>query len=81
MHAIGYLMLFAGMALVMHGVYAERLARVERDVRVEYRFIPRTLYDEQLAQADLAGQFKNMFESDAPWRGRADVAPAAGQKR
>ena len=61
------LALFVGMALVMHGIYEEKVKRAESDVRVEYRFIPRTLYEEQMASSDLAGQFKNMLERDAPW--------------
>lgn len=66
MNAVVMLLLFAGMALVMHGVYEERVRRVEQDVRVEYRFLPRTLYEEQVADADVAGKFRGMFDRDAP---------------
>lgn len=64
------LLLFVGMALVMHGIYEEKVAALERNVRVEYRFLPRTVYDEQLAQADVAGKFKNMFDRESPWYDR-----------
>jgi hypothetical protein len=67
MQSFVVLALFVGMALVMHGIYEERVHRMEKDVRVEYRFIPRSLYDEQLAATDLEGQFKNMFEKQEPW--------------
>lgn len=69
MRALAFLILFAGLALVMHGVYEEKLSRVQRDVRVEYRFIPRTLYDEQLSQSEqgAATHFKDMFQKDSPW--------------
>lgn len=66
MRSFVLLALFVGLALVMHGIYEEKVARAEKDVRVEYRFIPRTLYEEQMATSDLAGQFKNMFEKDSP---------------
>jgi hypothetical protein len=71
------LLLFAGMVMVMHGIYAEKLRDAQRDVRVEYRFIPRTLYEEQMAQTDLLGTFNNMFDRDSPWLPDA-AAPAVG---
>lgn len=66
MNALVMLLLFAGMALVMHGVYEERVRRLEQEVRVEYRFLPRTLYEEQVAEADVAGKFRGLFEGGAP---------------
>lgn len=67
MQTLVVVLLFIGMALVMHGIYDEKQRAHEDNVRVEYRFLPRTLYDEQLAQADTAGVFKNMFDRDSPW--------------
>ena len=57
-----YLVLFVGLALVMQGISDEKVARARRERRVEYRFIPRTLYEEQLGDADnVASKFKGMF--------------------
>jgi hypothetical protein len=71
MRALVILMLFAGLALVIHSVYEEKLERARRNVRVEYRFLPRTLYEEQLAQStDLLGtdgKMSNMFSRATPW--------------
>ena len=71
MRALVILMLFAGMALVIHSVYEEKLERARRNVRIEYRFLPRTLYEEQLAQStDLLGtdgKMSNMFLRATPW--------------
>ena len=62
MQSFVVLLLFVGMAMVMHGIYEEKFKRMENNVRVEYRFIPRTLYDEQVSQADdVVGHFKGMF--------------------
>jgi len=44
------LVLFAGMALVIHSVYEEKLSRAQQQTRIEYRFLPRTLYEEQLSE-------------------------------
>lgn len=67
MQAIAVMILFVGVVMIMHGIYEERLAALERKTRVEYRFVPRSYYEEQLGKADLQGKFKNMFEKDSPW--------------
>ena len=61
--------LFVGMFLVLHGIYEEKLEAVKRsNVRVEYRFIPRTYYEEQLmnAEGSLGHKFKSMFDGENP---------------
>lgn len=70
MQAIVILLLFVGVVMVMHGIYEERLAVAEKTAKIEYRFVPRTFYEEQLGKADLAGKFKNMFEKESPWSER-----------
>ncbi len=78
MNALVVLMLFAGLAMVMHAIYEERYRRLRDEVRIEYRFIPRTLYEDQLAQTDVGGMFKNMFEEGAPWPGEATTTLSRG---
>lgn len=80
MHSFVVLMLFVGMALVMHGIYEEKLKAAERNVRVEYRFLPRTLYEEQMAQTDLSGKFRGMFDKESPWYDRTVGGAQRGQK-
>lgn len=69
MQSLVVLMLFAGLALVMHGVYEEKLATARKDVRIEYRFIPRTYYEEQLSGSGLGADIKSMFAGGSadPW--------------
>lgn len=69
MQSVVVLLLFIGMALVMHGIYEERIASALRDVKIEYRFIPRTYYEEQLAGADLSPSIKTLFTAGSadPW--------------
>jgi hypothetical protein len=54
----------------MHGVYEQKLAAAERKTKIEYRFVPRTYYEEQLGKADVHGLFKNMFDKESPWYDR-----------
>lgn len=70
MHAILVLMLFGAYALIVHGIYEEKLRTAAKQDRVEYRFLPRTLLDEQLGgTSNLLGDFKSMFEGpvSSPW--------------
>ena len=67
MQSIAIILIFVGMFIITHGVYAEKLRMVEQSVRVEHRFIPRTYLEEQHAEPNLSGTFKNMFEGDSSW--------------
>ncbi len=70
MQSILVFLLFVGVFLLVHGVYEEKFRSLEHNVRVEYRFLPRTYYEEQLANTDVSGKFKNMFEKSSPWQNR-----------
>lgn len=83
MQSLVVFLLFVGVFLIVHGIYEERFRAVKDNVRVEYRFIPRTFYEEQLAETDVQGKFKNMFETASPWYDRrvgagGDAVDAAG---
>lgn len=69
MKALVILLVFSGMAIVIHSIYEEKLKRAQKQVKVEYRFLPRTLYEEQMANTDVIGQFKGMWDRSTPWYG------------
>ena len=74
MKSVVVLMLFVGMLMIVHGVYEEKYQAMRDDVRVEYRFVPRTYFEEQLAPAsDTTSKFHDMFEKESPWGGLASV--------
>jgi hypothetical protein len=58
------------MVLIIHGIYDQKYADLEKNMRVEYRFIPRTYYEEQLANSTVTSNFKNMFSKESPWYDR-----------
>lgn len=64
------LMLFVGMFLIMSAVYEQKLKNVKQLVRTEYRFVPRTLYEEVLSKNDVTSIYKNYFDSPDPWYSR-----------
>jgi hypothetical protein len=49
--------------------------------RIEYRFLPRTYYEEQVAEVDVASRFKNMFNKGVdPWFDRTVTIPPLPKK-
>ena len=64
------LCLFIGMFMLVSGIYEEKLKHVKQLVRTEYRFVPRTLYDEVLSNNDVNSIYKNYFDSPDPWYSR-----------
>lgn len=70
MKSIIFFLFFVGMILVIHGIYQQKYSELEKNLRVEYRFIPRTYYDEQLSDSTVSAQFKNMFSKESPWYDR-----------
>lgn len=68
MQSLVVMLLFIGMFMVVHGIYDEKLRSMKDNVRVEYRFVPRTFYEEQLSQnPTVAAHFKGMFQDPSPW--------------
>ena len=48
----------------MHGIYEDKIKALEKDVKVEYRFIPRSYYDEQLFSNQFSSKFSNLFDEE-----------------
>jgi len=61
------LFLFIGMFMIVHGIYQEKFDTLKKDVRVKYKFIPRTYYDEMLTNNLYTSQVaKVMFDDQKP---------------
>ncbi len=58
------------MILIIHGIYDQKYKELNDNMRVEYRFIPRTYYEEQLGNSTVSSNFKNMFNKESPWYDR-----------
>ena len=64
MKLIILLTLFFGIILVIHGIYEEKIKALEKEVKVEYRFIPRSYYDEQIFSNEFSSKFSNLFDEE-----------------
>lgn len=67
MQSLVMFLLFAGFFMIMAGVYEEKLKVAENSVKVEYKFIPRTYYEEQLSNSDLSMKVADIFNNESPW--------------
>jgi len=66
MKAVAVFLLFIGMFLVVQGYYQQSSKCPTPTVEVKY--IPRSLYDEQLSdKKKLQVHFKSLFEEVTPW--------------
>lgn len=68
MRSIILFIFFTGITMLIHGIYEQKYQSLKENIRVEYRFIPRTFYEEQLTENPMvASNFKNMFQKESPW--------------
>ena len=65
MKSIVLLLFFTGFMFVILG-YQKQL-NVLPNPKIEYRYIPRTFYDEQLSSGNVLKQFSSLFEDENPW--------------
>lgn len=66
MNAIAVFLLFVGMFLMVQGYYDRKSSCPAP--KVEIKYIPRTIYEDQLSpEQTVSQQFKSMFEDTVPW--------------
>lgn len=64
MKAIVFFLLIVGLFMIIHGIYQQKFNALQENRRVEYRFLPRTFYEEQIADTDVSSKFKVMFDKE-----------------
>jgi hypothetical protein len=74
------LLFFVAVILIIIGVYEQKLTVAEENKKIEYRFIPRTYYEEQIGRSgDVTDKMANMFNKESPWFDRT-VGPFEDNK-
>ena len=64
MKSLSFLFLFIGTILFTIGYNKTNIIREKKKSIIEYRFLPESLYSEQLSDKSLTNKFKNMFEGE-----------------
>jgi hypothetical protein len=65
MKSIVILLFIVGVVMVLAGY--TRQYSICPNPKIEYRYIPRTFYDEQLSSQNVLKQFGSMFQDENPW--------------
>ena len=77
---------FTSAFLIMTGIYEQKLAEARNNKQIEYRFIPRTYYEEQMGKNNtVTDKMSDMFMMESPWFDRtvgalADIPNATSTK-
>jgi hypothetical protein len=70
------LLLFIGMFMVVAGIYQQKYEKLDRLVRTEYKFIPRSMYEDAMQTPDLTALYSSHFDVQDPWANRASMDTA-----
>jgi hypothetical protein len=76
MQSVIFFLVVIGAFMIMHGIYEQKYNAILQNRRIEYRFLPRTYYEEQVAETDVIGKLKNVFNKGVdPWFDRNVTIP------
>jgi hypothetical protein len=70
MKVVILLFFIAGVFLIVHALYDEKFKELSNKTKVEYRFVPRSYYDEQLFDNQFQSKVSPIFEEDSQWYAR-----------
>ncbi len=59
-----------GILMVIQGVYNDKLKMVKERVKVEYRFVPRSYYDEMVFSKQFATLTDDLYNNEDQWSSR-----------
>lgn len=63
MRSLVTLLFIVGLFMVVSGFYEQKVLAAQEQRRVEYRFIPRTTYEEQMDSTQVSTANRTMFSS------------------
>ena len=68
MKSVFIFLIFIGVFMMVTAVYEEKLTDAKKNVKIEYRFVPRTYYEEQLGEnGSLMEKVGDIFAKESPW--------------
>lgn len=66
MKSLSLLVLVIGIVFITVGYMDNKVDKLKSEKKIEYRFVPRTIYDEQIKPANLSDTFSTMFSDIDP---------------
>ena len=66
MQSLSFLILILGIVFITVGYMDNKVKEKKTEKIIEYRFVPRSIYDEQIKPTDLNDTFSSMFSDIDP---------------
>ena len=66
MKSLSLLVLIIGIVFITVGYMDNKVQKLKSEKKIEYRFVPRTIYDEQIKPINLNDTFSTMFSDIDP---------------
>ena len=66
MQSLSLLVLILGIVFITVGYMDNKVKDTKQEKIIEYRFVPRSIYDEQIKPTDLNNTFSSMFSDIDP---------------
>jgi hypothetical protein len=70
MKSLVLLLMVVGIMMITVGYHQQMQANYKKEKVIEYRYIPRSLYEEQMQPVNLQQSFSDMFKKDNVFIGR-----------
>jgi len=67
MQLINISLFVVGMYMVIQGIFDEKYDALLNNQKVEYRFVPRSYYEEQMFNKQFTDQLAPIFDEDDQW--------------
>lgn len=69
MLSVLFLFLFIGIIMIIDGIYLDEIKKLKKDVKIEYRFIPRSAYEDSLIDSNKKQQiYSSIFDANVDLR-------------
>lgn len=66
MKSLSLFVLIIGIVFITVGYMDNKVKNIKSENKIEYRFVPRTIYDEQIRPVNLNDTFSSMFSNIDP---------------
>ena len=66
MKSLSLFVLMLGVIMVTVGYMDKKIKKVEKEKEIEYRFVPKSIYDQQIQPVNLSDTFSTMFSDIDP---------------
>lgn len=66
MRALSFFIFMIGVIMITMGYMDNKLQKKIQENKIEYRFVPKTLYDEQHEPSNISRIYSDMFSNEDP---------------